>query len=73
MHMFLKIFKAEQLELCMYVNIHKTQKVDLKSQTSSLAIDFDFTKEIRNYIKENIPSDCFCYHFSPERLIIKMP
>ena len=27
--MFLNIFKAEQLELCMHVNIHKTQTVDL--------------------------------------------
>ena len=44
--MFLKMFRAEQLELCMYVNIHKTQKVDIKSQTSSLAINFDFKKEI---------------------------
>ena len=44
--MFLNIFKDEQLELCMFVNIHKTQKVDLKSQISSLVIDFDFIKEI---------------------------
>ena len=55
--MFLNIFNAEQLELCVYVNIHKNQKLDLKSQTSSLAIDFDFIKEIQNYTKENIPSD----------------
>ena len=25
--MFLNIFNAEQLELCMYANIHKNQKV----------------------------------------------
>ena len=46
--MFLTIFNAEQLELCMYMNIHKKQKVDLKSQISSLAIDFDFIMEIQN-------------------------
>ena len=43
--MFMIIYKAEQLELCMYVNIHK--KVDFKSQTSSLAIDFYLIKETR--------------------------
>ena len=26
-HMFLNIFKAEQLELCMHVNIHKQQTI----------------------------------------------
>ena len=50
LHKCFNIFKAEQLELCMYVNIHKTQKVDLKSQTSSLAIHFDFIKEIKKII-----------------------
>ena len=57
--MFLNIFKAEQLELCMYVNIHKTQKVDLKSQTSSLAIDFDFIKEIQKLYKGKYPIGAF--------------
>ena len=61
----LNIFNAEQLELCMYVYIHKTQKVDLDSQISSLAIDFDF----KNYTKENIPSEHFCSNFLPESLI----
>jgi hypothetical protein len=31
------------------INIHKNQKVDIKSQTSSLAINFDFIKEFWKY------------------------
>ena len=44
--MSLNIFTAEQLALCMNVHIHKTPKVDLNSQTSSLAIIYDLKKEI---------------------------
>ena len=55
LNMFLNIFNADQLELCMHVNIHKTQKVDLKCKNSSLAIDFNFIKEIRKLYKGKYP------------------
>ena len=35
----------------MYVNIHKTKQVYLKSQTSSVAMDYDFIKEIKKLYK----------------------
>ena len=35
----------------MHVNIHKNQKLDLKCKNSSLAIDFNFIKEIRKLYK----------------------
>ena len=59
----MNIFKAEQLELRMYVNIHKTQKVDLKSQTFSLAIDFDIIKEIQKLNKGKYPIRAFLLSF----------
>ena len=46
LHMFLTLFNADQLELCMHVNIHKNQQLDLKSKTSSLAVNFNFIKGI---------------------------
>ena len=61
--MFLNIFKAEQLELCMYAYIHKTPKVDLKSQTSSLAINFDFIKKIQKLYKGKYPIRSFLRSF----------
>ena len=39
-------FIVDQLELNMHVNIHKSQKVDLKYKNSSLAVDFHFIKGI---------------------------
>jgi hypothetical protein len=53
LHMFLNIFNSDQLELCMHVNIHKNQKVDLKCKNSSLAIDFNSIKEIWKLYKGN--------------------
>ena len=49
--MFLNIFNSDQLQLCMHVNIHKNQKLDPKSKNSSLAIDFNFIKEILKLYK----------------------
>ena len=51
LHMFLTFFNVDQLELCMHVNIHKNQKLDLKCKTSSLAINFNYIKGIRKSYK----------------------
>ena len=57
--MYLNIFNAEVLELCMYVNIHKNQNIDFKSQTSSFAINFDFIKEIQKLYQGKYPIGAF--------------
>ena len=56
----------------MHVDIHKTQKLDLKSQSSSLAIDFDFIKEIPKLYKESITPDLFCSHFMNVHMHIQL-
>jgi hypothetical protein len=51
LHMFFNIFNSDQLYLCMHVNIHKNQRLDLKCKNSSLAINFNFIKEIQKLYK----------------------
>ena len=44
-------YRRIHTRVCMHVNIHKNPKLDLKCKNSSLAIDFNFIKEIRKLYK----------------------